>query len=66
MKALEKFLRLVGALDSRDDYMKSRGGMRNVRVVGRGGIEQDISEIYNSSSYKEAQHTADSVISRRA
>lgn len=59
-------MRALGILDDQDMYMKQMGGVKKLRVVGSGMLEQDVSEIYKSESYQKAQRQASRVLSKNA
>jgi len=59
-------MRFLGILDEKDMYMKARGGVKNLHIVGRGMLKQDLQEIYNSDSYKDAQKIAEQIVAKQA
>jgi hypothetical protein len=59
-------MKFFGILDEKDMYMKAKGGVKNLHLVGRGMLKQDLQEIYNSDSYKNAQKMAEQIVSKQA
>ncbi|MDD1964392.1 hypothetical protein ACIPO9_11735 [Pseudomonas sp. NPDC090203] len=64
--SLAAVMRFLGILDEKDMYMKARGGVKNLHIVGRGMLKQDLQEIYNSDSYKDAQKIAEQIVAKQA
>jgi hypothetical protein len=50
--------------EKRNEIVESLFAVRTVRIVGRGGLQQDPSEIYESENYKKAQRDAHLIVNR--
>lgn len=59
-------MKFFGMLDEKDMYMKAKGGVKNLHIVGRGMLKQDIEEIYSSESYQKAQKMAKHIVTKQA
>jgi hypothetical protein len=57
-------LSLFKSNKKRNEIVESLIAAKTVRVVGRGGLEQDPSEIYESENYKKAQRDAHLIVNR--
>lgn len=45
--------------------MESLVAVKSIRVVGRGGLAQDPSEVYESDNFKKARREADIIMGRK-
>lgn len=48
-----------------DPLMESLVAVKSIRVVGRGGLAQDPSEVYESDNFKKARREADIIMGRK-